>query len=204
MINPSSIKHHTQLIQYLLDICKGDSYLEIGVKNPANNFNKIICKRKIGVDPDPEANATVCETSDDFFEHYAMLFDVIFLDGLHHSDQIQRDFENSLKALAYGGFIIIHDTLPDEEQYTTVPRATKKWFGDVYKFAMVLGKYRDHIDFRTINIDCGCTVIWKGQAKMKGINRNVKWDTYIADRKTNMRIIEPSEIETFIKPTVEI
>lgn len=48
------------------------SYLEIGIHNPNDNFNKISIERKIGVDPDANARATYVMTSDEFFKHNEM------------------------------------------------------------------------------------------------------------------------------------
>lgn len=42
-------------------------YLEIGTQRPEQNFDKVICEYKVSVDPDPNAHATFCLTSDDFF-----------------------------------------------------------------------------------------------------------------------------------------
>lgn len=45
------INHHTQLLNYLIERYGLKSYLEIGLQNPANNFDKINAWLKIGVDP---------------------------------------------------------------------------------------------------------------------------------------------------------
>lgn len=174
------ITNHTQLLNALALKYNLNKYLEIGVYNKANNYNKIICKNKVGVDPDVNDSEIRGMTSDDYFKEVLgkVEFDLIFIDGLHHADQVKRDFENSLKCLSDNGFIVIHDVLPDSEQYTTVPRNTKKWFGDVYKFAMSLNSY-DGIEFKTFNIDCGCCLVWKNEniKRMRGgILPN--WDNY--------------------------
>ena len=46
------ITHHTQLLNVLIKKHNLKSYLEIGVQNPANNFDKIECDSKVGVDPE--------------------------------------------------------------------------------------------------------------------------------------------------------
>jgi hypothetical protein len=71
------------------------SYLEIGVSG-GENFQKIRCENKVGVDPEPTSPATIFLPSDDFFKQNKETFDVIFIDGLHHSDQVLRDINNSL------------------------------------------------------------------------------------------------------------
>lgn len=210
------ITHHTNLLNYLIERYNLKSYLEVGVQNPANNFHKINCDLKIGVDPCIEKYhgfrwgstnqfwALFPDESDTWFKRNqegsdTTMFDICFIDGLHHADQVQRDFENSLKCLNDGGFIVIHDTCPDEEIATCVPRGNqKKWFGDVYKFAMNLYRYLN-IQFFTLDIDCGCTVAWK-------INNHhnppalapVSWAHYLERRKALMQIILPSEIEKYL------
>ena len=43
--------NRTEIINQLIKIYGYKTYLEIGVGNPAINFNKILCIKKIGVDP---------------------------------------------------------------------------------------------------------------------------------------------------------
>lgn len=156
------ITHHTTLLNALIEKHNLKSYLEIGVQNPVNNFDKIECNIKMGVDPCNTDARIFTYTSDDFFEKVvndSMKFDLIFIDGLHHADQVKRDFENSLACLNDGGFIVIHDCLPTDEATTKVPRETKVWHGDVYKFAMSLSRY--NVEYTTYNIDEGCCVVRK-------------------------------------------
>ena len=160
------INHHTQLLNYLIERYGLKSYLEIGVQNPANNFDKVKAQAKVGVDPEVKDDIRVYEgTSDDYFIGYGQeedkrTYDLIFIDGDHTKEQVKRDFENSLRCLNQNGFIVIHDTLPLNEQGTRVPRETKQWWGDVYKFAFELNLYPG-IDFCTYDFDNGCTVVWK-------------------------------------------
>lgn len=165
------INHHTQLLNYLIERYGLKSYLELGVQNPANNFDKVNAWLKIGVDPNYvnriDTNQRIYQkTSDDFFSEeptYAgkpFKFGLIFIDGDHTKEQVKRDFENSMRCLNQNGFIVIHDTLPLNEQGTRVPRETKQWWGDVYKFAFELNLYPG-IDFCTYDFDNGCTVVWK-------------------------------------------
>lgn len=190
------MRTHTELLNYLVNKYGLKSYLEIGVQNRKNNFNKIAVADKVGVDPDPLAMADYVTTSDEYFSEDRGKFDLVFLDGLHHADQVQRDFENSLKCLNGGGFIVIHDTLPDKEETTHVPRDSKVWHGDVYKFAMTLPTY-EGIDFVTIDMDCGCTVVWEDKA-CKGITTiEPTWENYVK-RKDILNIIKPGNIETSI------
>jgi len=106
----------TALINYLIRKTRAKSYLEIGVWNGAN-FQEISCPCKIGVDPDPDSPATLNITSDDFFAGNKGKFDLIFIDGLHHADQVERDIINSLAVLNEGGTIVCHDMNPIQRQH---------------------------------------------------------------------------------------
>lgn len=159
------IKNHTQLLNWLIERNSLTSYLEIGVQSAKNNFNKINVENKWGVDPDPDdatrdLDRIHLKTSDEYFDAVDEKVCLIFIDGLHHADQVKRDFENSLRCLNDNGFIVIHDTCPANEEGTFVPRETRRWWGDVYKFAMSLCRYAG-IKFVTLDMDEGCTIVWK-------------------------------------------
>lgn len=198
------ITNHTQLLNYLASKYELQAYLEIGVQNPNNNFDKINCRYKIGCDPDVTNDVRIYEgTSDQYFIGYGQegdktMLDLIFIDGLHHSDQVKRDFENSLRCLTDNGFILIHDTMPDDESTTHVPRDSKMWHGDVYKFAMTLNTY-DDIGFITFPIDCGCTLVWKIPGK-KGLPQVhiMDWHTYKKIGNVLLNVVPVKEIETLL------
>lgn len=201
------ITNHTQLINWLIQKNNLKSYLEIGINNPWNNFHQIKCERKQGVDPNyvnaKKGEPIINITSDEYFTNWQPVhndkFDIVFVDGDHTADQVKKDFENSLKCLNENGFIVLHDTLPDKEEYTKVPRETKIWYGDVYKFVMTLSDYKE-ISFVTINIDCGCTVVWKSDALNdygKNLHVNYDWDLYKTLGRYLLKVIQPSEIETY-------
>lgn len=186
------ITNHTQLLNALIEKYNLLNYLEIGVQNPDNNFYEIIHYRGTGVDPspvmpynDPNIHRV---TSDEFFKYNTDTFDLIFIDGLHHADQVKRDFENSLQCLSDNGFIVIHDVLPENEAGSRVPRETKQWWGDVYKFAMNMNHYP--VGFRTFNIDNGCMLVWKepGKVNYNGTVINPSYDEYIAYGKKIMNV----------------
>jgi len=185
------ITNHTQLLNAIIEKYNLKSYLEIGVNNPANNFDKVKCDVKVGVDPSVEANNVFKITSDKYFSTVIdlKLFNLIFIDGLHHSDQVKRDFENSLRCLSDNGFIVIHDVLPENEAGTKVPRETKQWWGDVYKFAMSIGKYSG-IGYKTFNIDNGCMLVWKNGLQIISIDRPFEntYKEYLAIGKALMNV----------------
>lgn len=196
------ITHHTQLLNALIDKYGLKSYLEIGVQNPANNFDKVNVTGKVGVDPclfvkeDTAGNRFYSMSSDDFFSAQCGLtkFDLIFIDGLHHADQVKRDFENSLRCLSDNGFIVIHDVLPENEAGTIVPRETKQWWGDVYKWAMNIDKYSG-IDWVTFDIDNGCMVVRKTETVRPQFDHfDYTWHQYIELNSRIMNVTSTVEI----------
>lgn len=196
------LKTHTELLNYLATKYNLKSYLEVGVQSPDNNLNKIKCEYKVGVDPDVTSKQVFRCTSDEYFDSaHKESFDLIFIDGLHHADQVKRDFENSLRCLNNGGFIVIHDTLPENEEGTIVPRQTKVWWGSVYQFAMTLNSRTD-VGFFTLNMDNGCTVVWKHQSEIDKTKLadayNLDWETYKSIGSVLLNVIQPEQLETYI------
>jgi GTP:adenosylcobinamide-phosphate guanylyltransferase len=138
------------------------SYLEIGVYNKEWNFNKIKCKTKVGVDPNPTVLATHALTSDAFFAQNKASFDIIFIDGLHHSEQVVKDIENSLSCLSKGGSIVVHDCNPTSKAMQAVPREQGEWTGDVWK-AWLHFRERKDLSMKVHDVDYGVGVIQKGE-----------------------------------------
>ena len=86
------------------------------------------------------------------------------------------------------GFIVIHDVLPENEQGTKVPRETKQWWGDVYKWAMQLPNY-DGIRYITYNIDNRCCVVQKLSNHIgKGTTVIPNWKSYLDMGKELMNV----------------
>ncbi|NHN26165.1 class I SAM-dependent methyltransferase [Flavobacterium jejuense] len=117
----------TDVINYLVKQFDRDiHYLEIGVRYPEHNFNKINATYKYSVDPGVENQENPVEfklTSDAFFKsiregqilNSTIKFDIIFIDGLHLADQVEKDIINSLEFLNDDGFVILHDCNPPTE-----------------------------------------------------------------------------------------
>lgn len=109
--------------------CK--SYLEIGVQGRVN-FDQILCKDKQGVDPIHFSSDVIGATSDQFFDKFRVKqYDLVFIDGLHESDQVERDIVNSWNQGAK--VIVLHDCNPSSELTQRVPRVTREWYGDVWR-----------------------------------------------------------------------
>jgi len=171
------------------------SYLEIGTFKD-ELFSKVICEKKIGVDP--FSGGTHRMTSDDFFQTNKSKFDCIFIDGLHHYEQVIRDINNSLKILNDNGVILIHDCLPNNLKEQQVPRLTFNWNGDVWK-ALVECRTKEHLDCYTCNADWGIGVIFKRKntnllsLKVKKF-KNLKFSYYFYNYKKIMNVIEYEDL----------
>ena len=63
----------------------------------------------ISVDPSPKVTQDniYIGTSDDFLNNKTK-FDIIFIDGNHMMEQVDKDIENSLTFLNEGGLILLH------------------------------------------------------------------------------------------------
>jgi hypothetical protein len=191
------MKNRTDLLNFLAEKYNLQRYLEIGVQVPELNFDKVICKQKVGVDPDPLARATWQMTSDEFFHgrfYEGIVPDLVFIDGLHTKEQVKKDFENALKILSPNGFILIHDCNPEKEEHTIVPRPTERghWNGDVWKFAAYLTyPHDDFIRPYVVNIDNGCLVFHNGEHDVLDIfgTSAIAWNFFDQNRKELLNLI---------------
>jgi hypothetical protein len=147
------------------------NYLEIGCYDDAC-FSSVPIVNKIGVDP--VQGGTIKTTSDLFFLNNELLFDIIFIDGLHEYEQVRNDVSNSLSCLKEGGYLFIHDMIPRNFAEENVPRLQDIWTGDVWKVGCELMETKN-IDFFVIKADHGIGVV-----KKKGL---VQLNNKIADLK---------------------
>ena len=204
-----------EIINFLLEQFNSDTtYLEIGVRNPEDNFNKINSKIKFSVDPGFENTKNPVDfkmTSDTFFEALSsntilskeMKFDVIFIDGLHLANQVERDISNSLQFISDNGLIVLHDCNPPTEfharelyYYLNSP-AGGFWNGTTWK---AFFKYRQRQDLFSccIDSDWGVGIISKtrtiGNAtKLK--NEYYEYHVFKDARKESLNLISFEEFK---------
>jgi len=93
-------------------------------------------------------------------------FDVIFIDGLHLAEQVDRDIKNSLEYLKEDGFLVLHDCNPPtewharEDYYYEDTPAGGYWNGTTWK-AFQKWRYNDSVTSCCIDTDWGVGVISK-------------------------------------------
>lgn len=173
------------------------SYLEIGCQKDIA-FNKIEISNKIGVDP--ERGGTHRMTSDEFFSSNKNTFDIIFIDGLHHSDQVYKDISNALEVLNKDGVIICHDMNPTNKEMQMVPRISKEWTGDGWKAWIRLRRERDDLDMKVINTDYGCGIIKRGKQtplKLQCKPCATKYESFAVNKRSWLPLIEVQDFKKF-------
>ncbi|MDG2209059.1 MAG: class I SAM-dependent methyltransferase [Flavobacteriales bacterium] len=201
----------TDVINLCARLINSKNYLEIGVRNPEHNFNKIQVKRKTSVDPGLELQdnpVTHALTSDEFFKRWknkAMEpFDLIFIDGLHLAEQVSRDIQNAITMSTAGGIIILHDCNPPNqyfarENYLAINPAKGSWNGTTFKAAWEYAFTGKH-EMRIVDCDMGVGVIQKSKSKSPEKNPNpyFEWNKFEIIRRESGLLIHPTELETWL------
>jgi hypothetical protein len=173
-----------QVINKCIDIIRAAgqdsiSYCEIGVDSPNNTFNHVRANYKVAVDP--YNDDTRChawsednkhllmqdikgdfrrQTSDEYFNSIDLnttSHSVIFIDGLHLEEQVDRDIRNSL--LAVGGkkwLILVDDVCPNSwEEANEVPNYGGGWRGTVYRSFWKIRSNPRYLSGVIHEINCG-------------------------------------------------
>lgn len=158
----------------------------------------------------PEGGQIIKTTSDDFFEHmkpFHYNWDIIFIDGLHESQQVDRDIQNALKHLSSSGTIVMHDCNPSSYEMTTTGTPSGEWTGDVYK-SFVNFRNNNWIKYKcyVINTDYGIGIIQKRpddyhvplirRIRPKEDYSNITWKEFCDNRS---HLLALTSVEEFIK-----
>lgn len=157
----------TDIINRCMAETPGRAYLEIGIYDPARNFDAIKAPDKMGVDPrnerakrtdDMGTSQIIRLFSDDFFEHLRKetKYNVIFIDGDHRMPQAKVDVQNALRHIAQGGYIIMHDCLPKQANAVVAekPAGGGAWNGQVWEAWRYVRSRKDLLSF-VVDTDWG-------------------------------------------------
>lgn len=208
----------TEIINFLLEqVSQEKTYLEIGVRNPDDNFNLINAQKKYSVDPGVEFEENPVDfkmTSDVFFENLYnntvlnkdIKFDVIFIDGLHLADQVDRDIINALNFIKDDGFIVLHDCNPPTEwharenyNYKHTP-ADGYWNGTTWK-AFLKWRTNPNVNSCCIDTDWGIGILSKNKKigqSIKNENPFFEYKVLENNRKYYMNLIEFNELKNLL------
>lgn len=190
------MKNKHEIINKVIADTESKSYLEIGYGS-GYNFDKIENKlngiNKVGIDPNLSkktgTNLFIYD-SDSFFSNNETDFDCIFIDGLHHADQVRKDISNALKCNPKA--IIIHDTIPHNKTMQEVPRNTKEWTGDVWRVVVGFIESYPEVKVETYRSDFGLTIIYpEGKKTRKHFeNMEMTYEEFKEKEVELLRIID--------------
>lgn len=170
-------------------------YLEIGY-DQGHNFRQIVCGEKVTVDPDPKSECPelIRMTSDEYFSLLSKreLFDMVFIDGLHHADQVRRDIIHASEHLTEHGVIVLHDMCPPSKEAQLVPRQTKVWTGDCWRAMVGFRKKYPEVLSWVHNHDYGVGVIVPNGKKFSGKfeDKTTTYEEFNANRITLLGIVQ--------------
>lgn len=208
----------TEIINFLLSLSEDDTnYLEIGVRNPDDNFNHIVASNKYSVDPGLEFENNPVDyktTSDEFFKSLSenkiltpeTRFDVVFIDGLHLAEQVDRDITNAFNYIKDNGFVVLHDCNPptewharEEYRYYNSP-ARETWNGTTWK-AFMKWRFNPDIYSCCIDTDWGVGILTRCHPIGSSINETNSFFEYTEmdkNRKHYLNLIEFDEMKCLL------
>lgn len=176
-------------------------YLEIGIQQGIC-FSHVNCEYKVGVDPARDSSATFKITSDEFFKNLNKneKFDIIFIDGLHISEQVDKDIENSLNVLNNNGTILLHDCNPIIEDHAKEYPIQDTWMGTVYLSIIKLRLYRDDLSITTIDTDAGVGILTKNKSNKLNYKYEeaMNWNFFDKNRNEILNLISVEDFQKSI------
>ena len=191
------------LINFLIEMFGYTSYLEIGVCNPEKCFNKVKADFKVAVDPAPAIlqDNIFQMTSDEFFKRNTQMFDIVFVDGLHHDDQVERDILNSLNFLTPNGTIVVHDCNPLDEDHQRVPSVVAFWCGTVWKAWVKLRQELHDVEMFIISTDTGVGIIrrFEGASRLEPITEPLTFQNLDMHREKWLNIVSVDDFKNWVQ-----
>jgi len=193
MVQLKSMETRTELINYLIKKNNYKSYLEIGIQF-GTNFFAVALGDKDGVDPDCYTPTDIHLKSDDFFKQNHKTYDLIFIDGLHLREQVERDIYHSLKILNQRGLILVHDCNPLEKKHQLRKMKQLVWNGDVWKAIAKIRMTDPDLSVSVVDLDHGIGVIKPGQQQLfRPQNNFLTWNFLQANKKKLLNLVSVDE-----------
>jgi len=199
-IPPSALIYRSAILNTLVDRYGHQTYLEIGQGRREDTLDRIDCIVKIGVDPNRRLQAAYQMTSDEFFAINRNTFDLIFIDGLHHADQVERDILNALEVLNENGTIVVHDCNPITEEMQRVPLSGQHaWTGDVWKTWVKFRATRPDLSMAVVDTDFGCGIIRRGNQETIPLPPDLTYDVLDKNRSYLLNLISVQDFVESLK-----
>ena len=142
------------------------TYVEIGVAR-GRSFSRVgPGTLAVGIDPvlsrqlplNRSAKLFAME-SDDFFEEHdlrqvleGLPVDLAFIDGMHLSEYVLRDFMNLERFCDEGSALLVHDCYPRDAKAASRERDPVFWTGDVWKLIVCLRQYRPDLQIAVVDV----------------------------------------------------
>lgn len=133
------------VLNYVARCIRAHRYLEISV-GPSETLERVNVPEKWVVNPTlPEsqhrAASLIAPVDSDAFIRMTMAerarwdgtFDLVFIDGDHIANLVEREARCALDLLSEGGVLVLHDCNPHTELMQRVPGEGGEWTGDVWK-----------------------------------------------------------------------
>lgn len=156
------IPSYLTVLETIARVADPDTYLEIGIGQGDSQICFRGARRRIGVDPAPRVSEDILAqfefhrtTSDAYFATLDSgpgrpRADIIFIDGLHESDQVLRDFANAETVAAPGALILFHDVMPVDPVSASKVRKSRFWLGDCWRALHYLVHHRSDLDVAVV------------------------------------------------------
>ncbi|HUY32309.1 MAG TPA: CmcI family methyltransferase [Pirellulales bacterium] len=202
---------HIDFLNCLIGAHDYRSYLEIGV-DAGGCLAAVNAPVKFGVDPNP----AICRldlagvflfnaTSDEFFAtlHGRACFDLVFIDGLHHAEQVHRDVLRALDVLRPHGTIVLHDCNPATEAMQLVPAMQPEWTGDCWKVIVKLRATRTDLDVTVLDADYGLGVVRRGACSPLPLDKSpdeLTWDDLVLNRREYLGLVPLEQVDRYFQP----
>jgi len=150
-----------QVLGWIHETLRPATYVEIGVGYGESLRLAIPPTVSLGIDPHPPAEFTgpafIRQTSIDFFARYDLreflgspYFSLAFLDGSHLVEDVAADLLSLERYASPSSVVLVHDTIPLDEETSSRTRATEFYTGDVWKIAPLLVKARPELEVATV------------------------------------------------------
>jgi hypothetical protein len=189
-------------------------YLEVGVRNPADNYHHISCAHRQGVDINPIAyHGVQCIPSADFFarrRRQQRAWDCIFIDGDHREAGVRADVTAALSALMPGGCILMHDCRPmsPDAILPEKPAGGRAWNGQAWRVFLEL-RQREDLMCVCVDTDHGVGVVWE---RRPGIpyqplpaaeaQEGMQFSSYFPQRHKLLHLVSLRDFITLMLPAV--